>query len=77
MKGRKGETGKDIPSVGSSPKWHHSQGWARLKSGARNFILISLMGSRSPSTWTIFHCLPRELDQKQSSQDLNQHSDMG
>lgn len=32
--------------------------WARLKSGAGNFVLASYMGSRDPSTWGIICCLP-------------------
>lgn len=43
------------------PKVCKSQNWARLTLGARNTILVFLLGGRGPSTWAFFLCLPRSM----------------
>lgn len=72
---------RDIKRVVRSPSVCNSQVWTRLKSGARNSILISYMGDRGHSNWPTMCCLSgytgMELDQKQSIQDTNWHSDIG
>lgn len=41
------------------PNNQNNQIWPRLKLGARNSILVSNLGGRSPSIWTIFPCLSK------------------
>lgn len=36
----------------------------RVEPGAWNSIQISHIGSWDPSTWAIFHCLPRQINRK-------------
>lgn len=40
---------------------YNRQGQARPMPGARNFIWISIMGSRNQSTWAIIDCFPEVL----------------
>lgn len=51
--------------------------WTRQKSEARNVIWVLHLGRRNPSTWCIFYGCPRHFsrkrDQKESSQNWNQH----
>lgn len=51
----------------------------QAESRIQNTFQVSRENGRSPSTWAIFRFLRhmgRELDQKQISWDLNQHSHM-
>lgn len=58
----------------------NDQHWIRPKPRARKQMLLSSFyaGRRGPSTWNTFFCFPRyisrELEQKWSSQDMNQHT---
>lgn len=44
-----------------SPDGHNNQAWAKPNSGARDSIPSSHTRGRNPSTWAIFHCLPRGI----------------
>lgn len=60
---------------------YNSQRRMRPKQEARNYILISHMGSRNQRNRAVFHCLPRhitwELEEKQGNPNTAQHSVMG
>lgn len=67
----KGETERDLASVGSLPKC------ARLKPGAQDVISVPPRSDKGPRTQTVFSCFPwyfsRKLFGKWSSGDLNGH----
>lgn len=70
-----------FPFVHLLPRWLQKLVWNRLKPEAWKFIPVSHFGSRGPSNWGIFYCLPRsinkDLDWKQISQEMNQYFNMG
>lgn len=55
---RKRQIKRDFSPTGSLPKCQPSQGWVRLKSGAKNLIRISKVGGKDPPTSAITCCLP-------------------
>lgn len=63
------------------PSGYDSQIWIKLKAGTQNFLLVSHVSVRVPTTWAIFCCFPmyvsRELDLKRTSWDFNQYSNIG
>lgn len=68
------------PSIlGLTPQIATKPSWTKPKPPARNSILVFLVGGRWSITWTTICCFPRyitrELDWKQSSWNLNWHSD--
>lgn len=76
----KRETERKIPSIDSPPhppKWLQRQGQA----AARNSILVSQESGGGRNPWGIFRCflrrIHRGLDQRQSTQDSNWHSNIG
>lgn len=78
LKGRVTESYRFFHLLAYSPNVLNSQGWAKLKPGARNSTQISHLNSRNPSTCAIHILLysrniSRKLDQKQSW-DSTQHS---
>lgn len=46
-----GETKRDFPSSCAYPN-------SQVRPETRNFILVTRMGCRGPTTWDIFPCLP-------------------
>lgn len=58
-----------------------AKGWARLKPAVKNSIQLSHIDGRDPNIQAICCCLAKlirsKLDRKESSWDLNWHSNMG
>lgn len=66
----------DLSFGGYSSNASNRQGYASLRSVARNSIWVSHSNNGNTSAWVIIRCLPDTLAGSWSSKVLNQHSDM-